>query len=461
MLKKLKNETVVSVYKPVEFPLENNEALEQVLDVVNLAKRQSRNNLPAISSTGPDANELHFKEIIKNKATQARHSVYQAISGLRDQIQLLSVVREKSDIEEMENEFDKRVDAEFSPVLKEIEGLRKSYHQADDDLESFKTQHSIRRAPDYPASHWGTWGALVIALIIESGLNGVFFAEGSDSGLVGGVGLALIISAINIVSGFLLGWWVLRYKNHIVDRMRGLMLTIFVVMSSAIILVFNPLVAHYRGALEVNPDDAAQSAINSFSEGMFSIADVNSWLLLIVGVIFFCLAIYKGYKFDDEYPGYGKLARIKDDFEDDVHNDRENALSEIEELHNDFAEDLEDKYQSALIKETQVNSFSSAFDSQNLILKTYIEHLEGSLQFIIKRYQDTNSIGRDEGVPSYFNDSFDTSMKIEEIDMDYVDKRDLIKNDVEELAKSLTEVRTAMLKIKENYHSKLEEICQS
>lgn len=46
MFKTLKNETVISVYKPVDLPIENNEELAQELDVINLAKQQARRGLP-------------------------------------------------------------------------------------------------------------------------------------------------------------------------------------------------------------------------------------------------------------------------------------------------------------------------------------------------------------------------------------------------------------------------------
>ncbi|MDQ7021512.1 MAG: hypothetical protein Q9M91_06850 [Candidatus Dojkabacteria bacterium] len=54
---------------------------------------------------------------------------------------------------------------------------KEDYHQSKDDLDAFKRRHQIKRLPDYPDSAWETYGWLLLALLIESILNGVFFAE--------------------------------------------------------------------------------------------------------------------------------------------------------------------------------------------------------------------------------------------------------------------------------------------
>ncbi|WP_449375802.1 hypothetical protein, partial [Bosea thiooxidans] len=55
---------------------------------------------------------------------------------------------------------------------------------------------------------------LVVPLVLESLLNGNFFAEASDFGLVGGAATAVIISALNIALGFSMGIGPARYCQH-------------------------------------------------------------------------------------------------------------------------------------------------------------------------------------------------------------------------------------------------------
>ena len=72
----------------------------------------------------------------------------------------------------------------------------------------------LRRTASYPDSHILTFALLIIALITESMLNGVFFAEGSDAGLIGGVATALVISFFNISVGFVTGFLVTRIGGY-------------------------------------------------------------------------------------------------------------------------------------------------------------------------------------------------------------------------------------------------------
>lgn len=456
----MKNKKVLSVYKPIEFPIVNNEELALKLDVITSAKQLARNNLPAMDAIRVDSNELNFKEKIKVRALRAVHVVNQSISDLRDQIQALSVSSEISDINEMSNEFNRKVSADFAPVLQELSVLKRELHLAEDDINNFKKKHGLLREADYPITNWGTAGVLFIALIIEATLNGTFFAEGSDAGLLGGIWYALIIALINISFGFILGWWALRYINY-----RFVLVKITAVTLSSLFLLipimFNLLMSHLREALILDPDNATKVAMHSFSEGMLSIYDVNSWLLFFVGMIFCLLAIYKGYRFDDEYPGYGKLARRKDNLEDEIQDERHEALQQLEGLHSEYLNSLEKKFEQVEQKGKQFNSFSSAFDHQNRILRAYIEHLEGALQYIIKLYRDTNTAERKDAVPDYFNAPFDTKLVVDGLDIAYIDRRYSMTTERDKLAELIPEVRSNLLSIKENCHKKIDEICQS
>jgi hypothetical protein len=49
---------------------------------------------------------------------------------------------------------------------------------------------------------------------VESVLNGFFFAKGSEFGLLGGIGIAVGISIVNVIFSFMLGLWPARWINH-------------------------------------------------------------------------------------------------------------------------------------------------------------------------------------------------------------------------------------------------------
>ncbi|MDQ7021511.1 MAG: hypothetical protein Q9M91_06845 [Candidatus Dojkabacteria bacterium] len=90
-----------------------------------------------------------------------------------------------------------------------------------------------------------------------------------------------MIALINIGLGVFVGLFMLRYKNHCIQWKlnTGLSSTFLTVGLS---IIFNLLVAHYRAALTIDPDHAAELAIKTFSEGIFSVSDVNSRFLFLL-----------------------------------------------------------------------------------------------------------------------------------------------------------------------------------
>ncbi|OLQ70824.1 hypothetical protein BIT28_15545 [Photobacterium proteolyticum] len=460
MFKTPKNDTVVSVYEPVEFPVEDHEDLALNLDVINLAKQQARKELPSSNASLPDANEVNFTNIIKTKLTQAVNSVDQSTSNLKDEINSLSVSKELSHAKEMSKEFERDISSKLMSRVKELEQKKEDLNYAEDDLNQFKKKHGLRRSADYPLSHWLTVGILLMALIFEAFMNGMFFSKGSDEGLVGGIIYATLIAIINIGIGFIFGWWLLRYKNHcskFISLASILSFTILMIIP----FIFNLLIGHYREALVIAPDNAHNIAITSFKQGMLSISDINSWLLFTIGMMFCFLAIYKGYGFDDAYPGYGKISRRKDNLEEELLDDRESMLDELDDIHSDYLESLDQIYDNVVIKEKQLSNLCSAFDHQNRILKGYKSHLNNNIEYVINLYRDTNESERETTSPNYFISREVPHIGDIHLDIKYTDKQESIRQDKEQLAVLLPGIRNAMLSSKEEYQTKIDKIYKS
>lgn len=453
------NDKMVSVYKPVDLPVEDYDELAQELDVINLAKQQARRNQPDSSSNNLDANELNFQGKLKTKAMQALHSVNESISALRTEMHALSISRPVSEIQDTAESFKRTVNAELGTHLKDLEMLKQDYCQKLDDVNSFKRENGLRRTAHYPDSHWLTASILFLALLIESVFNGNFFAAGVDTGLIGGILEAFFVALVNVGSGFLLGWWLLPRKNHCNPLVANSMLALFVIMLFAP-LVFNLMVAHYREALLVDPDNAHSMAIDTFVNGMVSIHDFNSWMLFAIGLLFCCLAIYKGYGWDDPYPGYGKVARRKESAEEELSAAREQTLSDVEELHQHAVGSLEDNYQFILRTERKLNHLASAFDQQDRILQNYNSHLEEGVRYVIQLYRDINISERNDAPPPYFYEGCDVDLELSGLNLEYKDKREEISEGRENVSTLISSVRSDMLAIKEEYHKRVDGICQ-
>lgn len=271
--------------------------------------------------------------------------------------------------------------------------------------------------------------------------------------------MASSISVVNIGVGFLVGWFSIPYKNHI-SRYYSVMSVLFTIFILAILCLFNLMIAHFREALAIDPDSANILAFESFRGGILSISDIQSWLLFFMGIIFSILAMYKGYHFDDEYPGYGKLAKRRDKIRERIVDLREEVFSGLDSISEEFNEALEERFEEVCRKDKQLNNFISAFCYQNKILRAYISHLESAYDYIVRLYRDTNSAERMDGVPMYFKESVDKNLNIETIDTTYIDSRDVLAESREELARILPDVRAQMLAARNDYQSKVEGVCK-
>jgi len=458
MLNSFKNKKVVSVYKPIEFPVIINEKLSNDFDVVAAARQQAKKNLPDSNSLRADSNEINYRTKLQTQVIQASHSVQQSLNDLGNEINNLSINQQLSDTESIPEKFKQTIRAEITPMKRELKSLKAKLNLADEDLEQFKSKNRLNREADYPISKWKTFGVLIFAFIVEGILNGFFFAEGSDSGLSGGVMLALIVAALNLSLGFLLGWIVIPIKNHITKWKSNLSI-IFSVILIFISLIFNLFIAHYRDALIKFPDDAELYVFESINNGWFTVSDISSLLLIGVGIMFFTIATFKGYFFDDVYPGYGKFARLRDIALDTLNEEREGTLSNVDEKYESSVEDLDECYRFIKKQNISLSNSISSFQVQDTIFKNYSRLIESALMYIIKLYRDTNSAERETPSPEFFETDVDFSLDFESLHFTYKDKREELNHAKEQLESSLPSLRNNLLTFKKEFHEEIDEVC--
>lgn len=214
-----------------------------------------------------------------------------------------------------------KVQIETRDLVDQMETLPKKHSSkldalqtsAKEALRSFKLfQHDNgleERAPHYPSSKILHFSIIVGIILIESMLNATLLAKGNELGLLGGWSEAIFISLINtIVAGgvFCLGIQLL-YLQSPIKRFAGLMLTITIVGGS---IAFNLLVAHYRNALGGDqPEQASALAWDLMLASPLGLGNINSVMLLILGISIVFASGFDFLKMDDPYPGYGKAHR--------------------------------------------------------------------------------------------------------------------------------------------------------
>lgn len=217
-------------------------------------------------------------------------------------------VRVVSAAEECTSDFDSQITEDHVPLSSAIEEAT----ELNAEYRYFRDQNGLqRRAPSVVDPAEGRVGLLWIAVVValETAANGLFFAEGSTAGLVGGVSEAFFLSVINISLASVLGLFTLRYIRHrrwfwkITAGLSGVALV-------AGILALNLLIAHYREAFAAAEGAAVRFdlVLQRLQFEPFSMQQPESWLLGALGVVFNMFATLKFFQLLDPYPGYTKLA---------------------------------------------------------------------------------------------------------------------------------------------------------
>lgn len=180
-----------------------------------------------------------------------------------------------------------------------------THRKMSQEVENFKANNSLdtqgRHFADYPESNILHLAILFIAILVEGVINASFFPQ--DLGLIGGFTIALFVSFVNVSVCFVTGWLFLRRINHNKWYIKLLGGAVFVA-----VLVFtfglHSSVAHYRELVVHGP--GLFDVVNFDPRGL---RDIESLLLLAIGWVISVLAFWKGYTFDDPYPGFGRKYR--------------------------------------------------------------------------------------------------------------------------------------------------------
>lgn len=178
------------------------------------------------------------------------------------------------------------------------------------ELSYFKAENHLSRSALYPKSRLLAASLLLAIIVGEAVLNARLFAAADALGLLGGWLQALIVSVMNVVPSYIIGIVALRNLHH--RRMGRRCLAFLAVIAYAVVIVgYNLLVAHFRAALAIDPDNAAELAIPHLAANPWDIAaTLDAVLLFALGLFAAGCALLDGYCLaDDRYPGYGTIDR--------------------------------------------------------------------------------------------------------------------------------------------------------
>ena len=300
-----------------------------------------------------------------------------------------------------ETNFQKEVDARRSL----LNAARDDYHRSEADVAQFKQDNNLNRAAYETGGMW-KWAAFCFVIVLlESVMNGVFFAEANVAGLAGGTITALVISIVNVGAASLAGH-ACRQKNH-TKLFRKFAGWISLIIGAGLAVFVNSLVGHFRDLTATIPwNEAAGAAYARVIAGHVQMQSLDAWLLTGFGLLIAAIAAWKAYGAVDPYPGY---SRVSDDLiqkRREWHAVKEETLDALTETRDKAANDL--KYESDKLRK----DFDAAENARTGLLalagrrRDFLRECDRAADNLLVIYRDANRKARSAPEPAYFGRAF-------------------------------------------------------
>ena len=302
-----------------------------------------------------------------------------------------------------------RLRAAHVAAERELGPRREAFIAYRDDLAAFKTRNRLNRPVRGTSRRITTIGLLIFLVAFESVINGAFFADAATHGLIGGIGIAIGISILNVALAYGLGVGPTRWLHHRNWLLKALG---FLTLIAGVGTLFglHGFALHLRDAsadLAIsNPlfdsREAMELAVQRIFDAPFTIHDLNSFYLFALGVVFAFLAFLKGYRSDDPYPGYGPHQRRTDTAREAYSDDHSDLFDELTAAKDETVKAIRLGLDHIPRLPQEADNIRASRQATLQKFRAYETSVETSINLLVKRYRDCNRSCRSEPVPAYF-----------------------------------------------------------
>ncbi len=286
--------------------------------------------------------------------------------------------------------------------------------EADKALAAFKSKANLERPAEYDEKDtWYWW--LVGIVVIETLANAMMLADVHEHGLLGAIVIMLLIGVVNagILGGFIGEGW--RQKNSVKLLPKSLGWAMVALGATGMVL-WNLFVGHFRDSMlavttmaasgtsslgELLADDTPER----FSNNLFGLEGMFSWLLAVIGTGCCIFAATKWLNRDDVYPGYGKVHRAEAEHFGEYQTESVRRRKNLTEIYEEYTERIRDQRQQV---ENKKGNHRLITDEARDIVRQFpmqLRQYQNDLDFIIAAYRSANEKARTTPNPEFFAES--------------------------------------------------------
>jgi len=366
------------------FPPLDTAQIERDLDI----ERRANESPVGAADDGFDVVEMDILKEIENRARKGNEE-YRTRLALYE-----SRIRDATATAELRVEIDAAGRAAISDFellatnhRNHLLALRREVDGREAEYQQFRVTHHLDRLPRAVGSQLAMKLTLVFFFFMETILNGMFFAQGSEAGIIGGIMQAAVLSVLNVlpaVAFAMFGIPFLVHRRFVIKTVGVLLLLAYL----AWLLALNVLIAHFRdlfiaGSGHVELNVLWQEVVSR----PFGLKDAQSWLLACLGILVGLTSVYSASKLDDPYWGYGEIGRNRESTVHRFADRKEECLFELGERRNDAVAAMTDvmhelrryEYERRLATEGRLNLHAD--------FCSYLEHLGTSYCELVAKYR--------------------------------------------------------------------------
>lgn len=381
------------------------ERIAKDLQLVEQAKRLGEAGLPAPEAaviSGPEA-------AVVQRVEKARQDYVDwgalRLNVLNTDLSRRDITKDVNRARQADQEFERKASALLAEQDATVRGLGEIARKRKQELDSFRLEHQLSREAHFPTGSGGflRYAILVALVVVEGVLNAKFFAQGLDTGLLGGFTEAGIMASINVGVAFLIGKFAIPYANH-VRTFPKILGFIALAVALAVMGCIGLGIAHYRDSLTAEISNPAKAALDAFLAHPLQLKDFFSWALFAISAAFGLGSLFDGLFSDDLYPRYGSISRRAQSAVDDHEAELNTLRIALEDLKDEALSGLDSALKHA---QADVAVFESLIQDKQMAgsrLSTALLDADNSLDALLKKFRTENELHRS-GVPrpAYFD----------------------------------------------------------
>ncbi|EJC75760.1 hypothetical protein Rleg10DRAFT_5599 [Rhizobium leguminosarum bv. trifolii WSM2012] len=420
------------------FPILDPEKVARTLEIVERGSKNGEKNLPAETAMSLDDVEQRIVATVEEEKKKSHHNFEDEMQRYSERLRGLDFQGQFTMIRKANSVTLSDYKAEASLGEDELHVARQKLIPLENEFTKFKKKHKLERTARVTsgASLFFRVAFLVFLVAFEMLLNGKFLAQGSESGFVGGVLMALIFAAVNVGVAVFFGLTSIRFLAHksFLSKIFGVVL----LAAYGVMAVFiNFGVAHFRESAASNWDAAQTEVVRQMVNNTFGLTEMESWVLLVLGFLFSIGAFLDAAFLGDPYLGFASLQKRIDHARDEYIEKKATLIENLRERRDEHNNKVEDIVRDLSDRRQEAQAIVSA---RSRLIALFAEHqnlLERTCNSLLTTYREANRKSRTTPEPKYFRMPY-TMERISGVDQFGADFND------SEIAQSIKEAQASL-----------------